>query len=790
MTIRKRIGLFLTGLCVGAIVLSTMGATAGTWVNHLSSSEIRELVWRDGKVYAATSGGLLVYEPAANRFEHFTNVEGLPSNVLNCLVFDASGDLWVGSADIGVFRLDLRGGRVRVVRSFNQQIDGLADNNVLSVAAWGQSLVYGTQNGMGTISGGFPTSPYFKRDGLPDDRVVDVFPLGNFVWVATDSGVVVLDRFGLIQRVAGAPPSANVFGSDSSMLYVGSDDGIDRFNPADSSWTSLGLTGRSIHSVFFDGQSMWAADRFIVYRQTGITNWAMSRMDSMVFLYDLRGSATQARGLVVVPGGDVYAGLSLPSEERGANLIRIRGGQLKSLRPNDPGGADVLRLSFDTDGSLWASFFLNYVGRLTPSGTWMNYNGSIPESDSLSNRFANLTCLADSRGIKWFCTLSDPTNPRDLDRLDDHHDLSYATDTWRHIGIGDGGGDGLGSLRLQNAAEDPNGNIWFLSDAEPASGLPAGWWGIQIYNPALDEWKQINPATDPSMPDGNVVAVAFADAFAFIALREYGIQPWIPGGYSWSELTNLADDQWATPLRVGADPGQINGKINDVVLRSDNVLWIATDNGLYKWSQFSNLTYIGPFTGLTPGLLSPQVSALALDHDENLWVATASGLNRIHRDDDTQIDAWSTAPEYQRSLAALRYPLSVISPLADANCRSLAIHPTRDEVYVGTLRGLSVFDYSPASAGAVNLSGAYVYPNPVVGRKGHDAVHIGAITSPVTVEVFTLEGELVQRRNNVSAGDVAWDLSTLNGFVAASGVYMLRITAGGKSIVRRVALIL
>ena len=36
-----------------------------------------------------------------------------------------------------------------------------------------------------------------------DDKVNDVMPLGDFVWVATDNGIVRLDRFGLLQPPPG-----------------------------------------------------------------------------------------------------------------------------------------------------------------------------------------------------------------------------------------------------------------------------------------------------------------------------------------------------------------------------------------------------------------------------------------------------------------------------------------------------------------------------------------------------------------------------------------------------------
>ena len=75
--------------------------------------------------------------------------------------------------------------------------------------------------------------------------------------------------------------------------------------------------------------------------------------------------------------------------------------------------------------------------------------------------------------------------------------------------------DGLGSNRLVRAKEDPQGNIWFLSDNDVT-----GMDGIHIYNPTLDEWLQVTTTTHPRIGSGNVVDVSFAREIAYIALKQ------------------------------------------------------------------------------------------------------------------------------------------------------------------------------------------------------------------------------------------------------------------------------
>jgi hypothetical protein len=335
------------------------------------------------------------------------------------------------------------------------------------------------------------------------------------------------------------------------------------------------------------------------------------------------------------------------------------------------------------------------------------------------------------------------------------------------------------------AREDPAGNIWFLSDNDVV-----GMNGIHIYNPTLNEWLQVTTTTHPAIGSGNVVDVGFATNRAYVALKE-SVELWLVPGYSWSDLQNTTG--WAHGPAVGSavDEHTFTGanQLFNLAVRSDDIVWVATDNGVYKVDIQLKAGHIPAFTGIAAGLLSPLVSAVALDHDENLWVATQAGLNRVNRDDQGLIDAWSTRAEYQRSLADLRYPLSVISPLVHESCLSLTMHPEQDIIYVGTQTGVSAFDFSPPPQTPTDLSKVYLYPNPVYGRKGQNQLFIENITGPVEVEVYNVEGQLVSSASVSQPGEMVWDLNHAGGFVAASGTYLVRIRAESGSVVKQVAVI-
>ncbi len=753
------------------------------WVNHLDTSMINEIVYKDGVLYMATFGGLVLYDVARGEFEQFANIPRIPSNAMRCLAFDADDNLYIGTADFGVAKVRFSGGAPSLVRSLNSQIDGLSSNTVNAIAMWGDDIVYGANPGAGTIRNDFASARYFERDGLPDDDVKDVLADGDHAWLATNAGVAVLDRFGLIRRPTGAPTVANVLGTDGTTIWVGTNDGVWRFDPSDSSWTDVGPDTRQIYGLTWDGTTMWAGStrNLCEYTGTGAV-WNQFPMGSITanYVFPGGGGTNQARGLAVVENGDVYFGSVQPSEQRGANLIRFDGTTMTNLFADSPGGSDLRRFSFDVDGSLWCMFMNFYAGKLTTAGTWVNYNSAIPGIEVPSHPSANLAMLADTQGYKWFCSLPNVT----LDQLDDRRDANYANDTWTRHPAGSGGGETLGSTRLQRAVEDPVGNRWFMSDVD----------GINILSRDGSEWFQMNPLKDARMLSGDVVDVAFGRNFAYIAYRTLGIQIWALDGFDWPTILDTAGDSWVT--RVPSTVLPAAATVSAIELRSDNTLFIATEDGLFKYPS-SNPSANPPrvvdeipvYTGIGAGILSAKVRDVSLDHDENLWVATELGINKIARDDFADIQAYTTAAAYVASLADLRYPLSIITPLSNADCRALVMHPTKDILYIGTLSGLSVLDYTPAPSTTTDLSKVYLYPNPVYRSRGQNDIKIQNITGPVSVDVYNLEGVLVSSTSVDTNGQVAWDLTDASGFVVASGNYLVRVSGPGGAVTKTIAVL-
>ena len=517
---------------------------------------------------------------------------------------------------------------------------------------------------------------------------------------------------------------------------------------------------------------------------------------NLVFLF------SEIRSLISVPGGDLYIGAGQPSAARGIH-IGFFDGTVSNISTDGPPANNLLRLSVDTDGSVWVSSTNFGVGKLRPTGKWFNYNKASGPNE-LSTRFSSFGLLADSQGSKWFCTPPGglPTSFK-LDELQDQLDQNYNNDVWAHDSVGDGGGDGLGSLRIFNMVEDPAGNRWMLSDHDHGIlSIPDDWWGISILSMDKSAWLHVNPtsvaagALQGTMVSGGITDVAFGPGgVVYVAHLKVGVQRWLTGGYDAVNLFNFSDDVWASPFaEVGVE---LASDVLSIALRSDGVLWIGTQaNGLYKFDAGGSLLRNIPADrsggSEAVGLLSATVTKLVLDHDENLWVGTTLGLNRIARDDDG-ILSYTTPFAYQKQLSKF-FGLDAVSPIVHQFCRWLAMHPTDDILYVATAVGLSEFDISNVgqpSAG-LQISDAYVYPNPIIGGRGDSELRIANISSTVLVEIFTLEGELIHSTSVSQSKGVVWNLTTPGSndeVLASSGVYIVRISDSSGVKFQRIALL-
>ncbi len=94
-----------------------------------------------------------------------------------------------------------------------------------------------------------------------------------------------------------------------------------------------------------------------------------------------------------------------------------------------------------------------------------------------------------------------------------------------------------------------------------------------------------------------------------------------------------------------------------------------------------------------------------------------------------------------------------------------------------TVYGYGLIDAAAALvAVASDLTGLIVYPNPFEAAAGHSYVTFEALTEEVTIQIFTVSGQLVRKEEISGQYSWDWDLKNTDGEKVARGVYIWMAT--------------
>jgi signal transduction histidine kinase/ligand-binding sensor domain-containing protein/CheY-like chemotaxis protein len=425
---------------------------------------------RNGYVWFGTEAGLVRFDGL--RFTVFdrSNTPALKSNIVDALLEDKEGALWIGTFGGGVTRF--ANGEVKTFTT----ADGLPGNTVLSLFQDHSGDIWiGTDgSGLSRLHQGHFIR-YTMEDGLPNNEVFSIQEdSSGRIWFGTHDGLAVLNRGRfLTYRTQNGLTSSYVravLAAKDGSLWVGMNGGglahfrggkVERFTRKD------GLPSRSVMSLAEDGEGLiWIGTtgaglcrfdgkHFVTYAaKDGLPN-----NDVLSLRADNTGAlwvGTGGGGLVRLSKGKLFTtfsereGLSnrtvLPVYEtadgsiwvgtEGGGLDRIHNGKVQALTTKN-GLADnaIFTISEDASGALWVGTRkgLNRIDRSRIS-TFTKKNG-LPADTAFAS-------FADREGRLWIGTRAG------LSKFEAGTFTTYRTK------------DGLSSNIIQSIYEDSRGNLW------------------------------------------------------------------------------------------------------------------------------------------------------------------------------------------------------------------------------------------------------------------------------------------------------------------------------------------
>ncbi len=621
------------------------------------------------------------------RVERVSIEAGLSQSVVNCILQDRTGFLWLGTQD-GLNRYD--GYRFEVYRHDARDPSSLAHDFVLALTEDSHGDIW-----IGTSGGGLARwqrttdsfVSYRRSPGNPTslsgDRVHDlVWDPSGALWAATEDGG--LSRFdpdtGSFRLFQHDPYDAASLAHDQLVavyvdrhgdLWIGTAGGLDLFvqeqdrfvhhrhDPTDPG----SLSENRVRAIFEDRMGrLWVGTR------GGLNRLDRRTGDFKRYQHEPGNPSSLShdwvRSLYEDLDGRLWVGtdggLSLWQEESGT----FAGYHADPADPSSLGGDQILALHQDRGGVLWISTLGAGISKWNP-GTW-----SFPHywsEDNIAGSDMVFGISADSEGALWVGTLGggleridrggpgvplrrtryrhDPRDPTSLseDRVSTlFHDRRGVL--WvGTVSTGVSRFDGDGSFTsYRHDASDPeslsyDGVSTFFQDRRDRLWVGTHGGGLNLH---LGDGKFHHFRHDPkdrtSLGNDRILSLAEdPDSFLWVATDGAGLSRLMPATGAF--------------LRVGHDPAVVGGlssnELTAVHVDGSGRLWVGTEgDGLDLFLELDETTGAAAFRNFSraEGLPDDHIWGIRSDLEGGVWISTNSGLARLDTESGT-VKRYSTS---------------------------------------------------------------------------------------------------------------------------------------------------
>jgi ligand-binding sensor domain-containing protein len=698
ITLKRNGKCILALACLGILVLTrtVLGAT-GDWTTYTNMNQVEDVILKGEELWCATTGGVAVLSTDDGAYAKLTNVEGLGGNRLYCLEIDSAGCFWFGAENGTLTKFNPGEGFWKVYHFIDRDGSRLKINDV---AADGDRLWIATSKALALFliyKHGGEIKETYRRLGEQmkgEEEINSVRVVQERIWAATEAGVAFADKndpnlLDFSRWTAFTNESSPGLGSDlvhcltdmDGRIVVGTEDGVFGFEPADSTWYSLGFEGHVVNDLRYEDEGLYAAANSGAYLYED-QSWSKIPTDGLL--------TSRLNSLAISDEGAIWAG----TQGSGTSVYR---GQAWENYPIDGPPANLfVEMEVDSKGNLWCAQEA-YGGSKFDGTTWTSLS-SVPEIDGRRVDGVEM----DHQSDIWFSSWGGGVTKFDPD---DSSWVRYNEKNSPLIGY-PGHPD---YVVVNDVAVDEMGNRWFpVWDALDLSRV--------VCSPADEETAWVVYHDQDGIKFPFLEKIFVQDGHLYICYRGMGLTDY---DYNWT-IENKGDD------RVTTYTSGSHHLSNDAVWRcrvdKDGTLWVGTSSGLDKfdpdWDRFRPV--------LLPDPLGPQVNDIAVDERNNKWIATINGLGVMNSRDEF-IAVYTTFN----------------SGICDNIVRGLKIDGRTGDVWVGTEGGLSRFE-SGIGAPAEELSDVVPFPNPFIIDEGSEILTFDRLPYEATVRIFTVAGELVR----------------------------------------------
>lgn len=736
--------------------------TQGSWQDYLSYTNATKIAVSENKIFCATAGGLFYYDMQDNSVNKLSDVAELSDFGIQTIAYNKENNVLIIAYKNSNIDLVFESEVINLSDIKRKSITG--DKSINNISFIGKEAYLSCSFGIVVIN--------LERHEVKDTyligeeggrlRVNDVEFKNNFIYAATDEGILVADlnnsnlldyrswnkitnipnfnkKFNFLTIHAGSLiANHSPDGNNEAQLYKLEGDSWSAYLPQinyirdiQSSGNYLVITGHSEVSI---------ADN--MHTILGKLNYYQ--------LNEERVSPINPRSAGVSADGFIW----IADFEK--SLIRVSGDNFESISLNGP--LDNQMFVLNTNGNdLWIA-----AGGRSDSwnNTWQqprfqNYNNS-------DWKYYDKTTHPELDGFfDVVCVIADPQNPAHifvgswgggvLEFLDNNFVERYTNkNSILESAVPDQPDEPY--VRIGGMDFDSEGNLW-ITNSEVAKNLVKRSTGGEWENFALPEVansKNIGQLIVTESDDKWIIVPRGNDAYVV-------------------DKTGTTKKRLLVTSYFNNGQNEIYNRMNDIYsIAEDNegAIWLGTSKGVAVYNNPSriwstdNFYATQPSLDLNDGVYHPlleteTVTSIAIDGANRKWFGTKnSGVYLISENGEKEILHFTAEN----------------SPLLSNEINSIAINQKSGEVFIGTSEGLVSYQ-GDAISGKDTYNNVYVYPNPV--RETYDGpITVTGLVENTDVKITDISGNLVFKTTSLG-GQASWDGTNLNGNRVKTGVYLV-----------------
>ncbi|MFB0515026.1 MAG: hypothetical protein ACETWG_00285 [Candidatus Neomarinimicrobiota bacterium] len=766
----------------------------GEWQHYTSTISPQDIAFHEGRVYAATGGGVLIFDPVTETFSTLGVSDRLVYTDLKCLAI-SDGWLWLGGAlPCGVIQIvNLASGRMKPVDLDLDEILHIVVRQDRAFAAFkdGQDagLVEfrwdGQEYSFADIYRNFPLT-------VTDIRDLDLY--GDSLYVTTDVGVlgnhvVLANLKDPLTWVVMTPTER-----DDIVQYLVDSTGHYFMVPRELHRRSEG--GWSVYRTFgggtlrhlmrrSNGDFVISYSRYVRFLTTSGGLFASRMAESHVLAYV--DSDDEDIGYVIFSDGGLAR---YDHTTRGwtplkpntmaskicSSVLKLKTGDLIA---SGPGGISRF------NGKSWYCLMPSYWFASGREEDRIHDNYAVESSpfflaDTIyyhGKQSWNLLELPDGDLLVGF--KGNPHTGAGIMRVDINDVAGYMP-----YDTAGGALDGLHDatrdfvfITIRNMVPDAAGNIWI---ANPFSPLKEHV--LAVYTTGED-WEHFTPEESGNALNMAPTEIAF-DGDGRVWVGSEVTAYWgSPGGIAVLDygptLEDKTDDQW-TRVSARLEPDHSN-TVWSLIFDRNQVLWTVTPDGIMGYYVDPGLT-LRPFTNFGPFLREiPFVegSKIRVDAQNNKWITTPQHGLWVLLDNTT---FWPSVEGINVGNSAL-----ISDEILD-----IFLDDDEGVAYLATSKGISALKI-PFKKELAHYDELVIFPSPYRIPSDRELI-VDGLRQGSTVKIFTVSGRLVRELTaldgSVQGYQAAWDGKNAAGEWVGSGVYLIvAYLESGRSGVGKVAVI-